>query len=139
MKSCEVTRVIAASAERVWGPLTNVEVLASPVFGIVKIEGQIAAGERIKLWSEVSPGRAFPLTVAVLERPNRMEWHGGMPFGLFRGVRRFTLSEQGGDTTFHMRETFTGPLSGLLTRSMPDLGPSFEKFGDALKQQAEDN
>jgi hypothetical protein len=56
---------------------------------------------------------------------------------LFRGVRTYALSPEGGGTAFHMREEYTGPLLGLIWRSMPDLGPSFEKFAQGLKQRVE--
>jgi hypothetical protein len=61
-----------------------------------------------------------------------------MPMGLFRGVRTFTLSpDPDGVTRFRMREEYTGPLLGLIWRSMPDLGPSFEQFALGLKAEAE--
>jgi hypothetical protein len=72
-------------------------------------------------------------------RPGRrMVWSGGMPLGLFRGVRTFTLAPQdGGATRFTVREEYTGPLLPLVWRSIPDLGPSFEQFATGLKQRAE--
>ena len=89
------------------------------------------------MFSKISPGRAFPVKVA-LEPPTRMTWVGGMPFGLFKGVRTFTLTPEGDRTTrFHMREEFTGPLLSMIWRSMPDLTPSFEQFADGLKAAAE--
>jgi hypothetical protein len=67
-----------------------------------------------------------------------MVWKGGMPLGLFKGVRTFTLSPQpDGMTRFTMREEFTGPLLPLIWRSMPDLGPSFAQFAAGLKARAE--
>jgi hypothetical protein len=67
-----------------------------------------------------------------------MVWSGGMPLGLFKGVRTFTLSPQANNATkFTMREEYTGPMLGLVWRSMPDLGPSFEKFATGLKAKAE--
>jgi hypothetical protein len=66
-----------------------------------------------------------------------MEWSGGMPLGLFKGVRTFTLSAEDGGTRFTMREEYTGPLLPLIWRSMPDLGPSFEQFARGLKAKAE--
>jgi hypothetical protein len=61
-----------------------------------------------------------------------------MPLGLFRGVRTFTVSPGAdGSTSFRMREEFTGPLLGLIWRSMPDLGPSFEQFAAGLKARVE--
>ena len=38
-----------------------------------------------------------------------MTWSGGMPLGLFKGVRTFTLEPaDGGATRFSMREEYTG-------------------------------
>lgn len=137
MRFYEVNRKIRASPAQVWAVLSNPEVLSEGGFGIVRIEGSIAAGGRIKLWSEVDPKRAFALTVAVFEAPHRMEWHGGMPFGLFKGVRTFTITPVSGGCDFRMREEFSGLMSGIITRSMPDLQPGFDRFGDALKRHAE--
>jgi hypothetical protein len=87
---------------------------------------------------EVNPGRKFPVKVTELSAPERMTWTGGMPLGLFKGVRRFTLAPDGpGATRFEMREQYTGPLLPLIWRPMPDLGPSFEQFARGLKQRAE--
>ena len=62
----------------------------------------------------------------------------GQPLGLFKGVRTFTLTPQGGrETRFNMREEYTGPLVGMMWKSMPDLGPSFQQFASGLKRQAE--
>jgi hypothetical protein len=68
----------------------------------------------------------------------RMTWTGGMPLGLFRGVRTFTVTGDGDHaSTFRMREVFSGPLLGMVSRRMPDLAPSFEKFADGLKSRCE--
>jgi len=67
-----------------------------------------------------------------------MTFAGGMPLGLFRGVRRYTLKAvSGGGTEFTMREEYTGPLLPLIWRSMPDLQPSFDKFARGLKARVE--
>lgn len=36
-----------------------------------------------------------------------------------------------------MEERFSGPLLPLIGRTLPDFGPSFEKFAKGLKRQAE--
>jgi hypothetical protein len=36
-----------------------------------------------------------------------------------------------------MEEVYTGPLASMITRSIPDLAPSFEEFGACLKASAE--
>jgi len=60
-----------------------------------------------------------------------------MPLGLFTGERAYTLEDQGPATRFTMREQYTGPLAGLIFKSIPDLGPSFQQFADGLKHQTE--
>ncbi|MEO0912938.1 MAG: SRPBCC domain-containing protein [Pseudomonadota bacterium] len=137
MKSVEIERWIGAGPEAVWRLLTDAEVLARSDLGILRIEGAIVPGGRLKLWSEVSPERAFSLKVMAFEPPSRMVWRGGMPFGLFTGERVFTLAPGEGGTRLHVREAFTGPLSGPICRTMPDLRPSFAKFGDGIKRLAE--
>jgi hypothetical protein len=42
-----------------------------------------------------------------------------------------------GGTAFHVREEYSGPLLGLIWRSMPDLGPSFDRFAQGLKRRVE--
>ena len=70
----------------------------------------------------VSPERTFPVTVAEFEPQRRMVWQGGLPLGLFRGVRTFTLTESApGTTTFTMREVFSGPLLGQLSDAARDV------------------
>jgi len=104
---------------------------------VLELEGQIAVGEKIEVLSTADPKRAYPVQVAELESPRRMVWRGGLPLGLFRGVRTFELTPEGEGTRFRMREEFTGPMLPLLWRSMPDLQPSFDQFAAGLKQQAE--
>jgi hypothetical protein len=73
--------------------------------------------------AEANPGRAFPVKVTEFRPGQRMTWSGGMPLGLFKGVRTFTLAPgTDGSTRFTMREEYTGPLLPLIWRSMPDLG-----------------
>jgi hypothetical protein len=75
--------------------------------------------------------------VAELSVPSRMVFKGGMPLGVFTGVRTYTLAPDGAGVRFTMREQYTGPLAGMVFKSIPDLGPSFKQFADGLKQQAE--
>lgn len=133
----EVSRDIAAPAEVVWSVLCDPAKLVAGGLGILRIEGEIAPGGSIRLWSEASPKRAFRLRVSAFEPARLMVWEGGMPFGLFRGVRTFTLKPSSGGTHFTMWEEFGGRLLPLIARSMPDLNPSFRKFGDGLKILAE--
>jgi hypothetical protein len=61
-----------------------------------------------------------------------------MPLGLFRGVRTYEVSgDADGQVAFRMHEEYSGPLLSLIWRSMPDLGPSFQRFATGLKQRVE--
>jgi hypothetical protein len=62
---------------------------------------------------------------------------GGMPLGLFRGVRMYTLTPWPGGTRLDIREEYTGPLLPLMWRSMPYLEPSFDQLVRGLKPRAE--
>ncbi len=136
MTTVSVTRHISAQPAQIWSVLTNIDVLASGGFGITKLEGSLRNGGRIRLWSDVAPNRAFYLRVALQENSD-MTWIGGMPFGLFKGVRRFHLKPSSTGTQFSMTETFSGLFAGRITKAMPDLQPSFDQFADALAKHAE--
>jgi len=138
VKSYDASSTIEASPDAVWSILTDAPGYPAWDSGIRRVEGRIAPGERIKVISEVNPGRAFPVKVTEFTPGHKMTWTGGMPLGLFRGVRTFTLSPQGdGATRFTMREEYSGPLLPLIGRSIPDLGPSFQQFATGLKRRAE--
>ena len=138
MRYYEATSVIAADAEAVWAVLIDGPGWATWDSGVDGVEGRIVLGGTVKVRSQAAPGRAFPVKVTAVEPFVRLRFSGGMPLGLFRGVRTYELSPtEGGDTTFHMREEYTGPLVGLIWRSMPDLGPSFQRFATGLKQRVE--
>jgi hypothetical protein len=137
MKSFQASVTIAADPADIWTVLTDAPGYAQWNSGVRSVEGQIARGQRIKVVSEANPGRTFPVTVTELEPGRRMTWTGGMPLGLFKGVRTFTLTREGERTAFTVREEYTGPLLPLIWRSMPDLGPSFRQFAEGLKQKVE--
>lgn len=137
MRHYEATAEIAAAPDQVWAVLTDGARWSAWDSGVTAVEGRIAPGERITIRSAAAPGRAFPVTVTAFEAPHRLEFTGGMPLGLFRGVRSYTLTPSGGGTTFRVREEYTGPLLGLVWRSMPDLQPSFDQFAAGLRGRVE--
>jgi hypothetical protein len=130
--------LIEADPDRIWDVLADASSYPDWDSGVEKVEGRVGLGETIKVYSEVNPGRAFPVKVVEFERARRMVWKGGMPLGLFTGLRTFGLTpEPDSATRFTMHERFSGPLLPLIGRSMPDLGPSFEQFARGLKDRAE--
>lgn len=138
MLQYSATLRIQASPEVLWQLLTDAAGYPQWDPWVERIEGQIAPGQRVKAYTKLQPGRAFPATVTEFVPGQKMVWTGGMPFGLFTGVRTFTLTPQGaGVTEFTLTETFTGLLLPLFARSIPDMNPVFRDFAEGLKAFAE--
>jgi hypothetical protein len=138
MQCYEASSMIASSPEAVWAVLSDGASWTAWDSGVDAVEGRIELGGSIKIRSQAAPGRTFPVKVTTFDPPTRLQFSGGMPLGLFRGVRTYNLSpDSDGTTTFLMREEYTGLLLPLIWRSMPDLSPSFERFAQGLKQHVE--
>jgi hypothetical protein len=138
MKSFQASARIAASPETIWKILTDAGAYSHWNPTVERVEGIISKDEKITVHAKISPGRAFPLKVSVFEPGVRMVWSGGMPLGLFVGERTFSLQPQpGGEVEFRMREEFRGLMAPLITKSIPDLQPSFDEFAAALRRRAE--
>ena len=136
--SYSASRTIEADPEKVFALLTDAKSYSSWNPAVLSLDGTIAPGEKIRLVSVVDPKRTFTLTVTEVESPRRMVWADGMPLGLFKGVRTYTLQPIGeGRTEFSMAEVFSGPLAPLITRAIPDMTESFELFAEGLKSAAE--
>lgn len=137
MKHYEASVVIAAPPEVVWEVLVDGAAYPTWDSGVTAVDGPIVDGGKITVHAEVSPDRAFPVTVS-LDKPRLMRWTGGMPLRLFRGDRRFTLVPTAdGGTRFTMREEYTGPLLRLIWPTIPDLASSFVQFTAGVKARAE--
>jgi hypothetical protein len=137
MRSYASFTTIDATPEAVWAVLVDGDRWTEWESGVVGLTGTIAPGERLSVVSSANPGRAFPVTVTEFEPERRMVWSGGMPLGLFRGVRTFTLSPEGLLTRLDVREEYSGPMLPLIWRSMPDLQPSFDQFTRGIKARLE--
>jgi len=137
MRSYEATTLIEATPEQVWPVLTDIAAWPGWDSGVTNVDGRLALGEKLSITVEANPGRAFPVKVVTLSEPDRLAFRGGMPLGLFTGERTYTLQREGTAARFTMREQYTGPLAGIIFKSIPDLGPSFQQFADGLKQRAE--
>jgi hypothetical protein len=138
VKTYDISKTINADANTIWAILTDGSKYHDWNESVEKVEGRIALGETIKVFAKISPNRAFPVKVQEFVPGKKMVWRGGMPFGLFRGIRTFTLAgKDKGPTEFRMREEFSGFMSPLIVRTMPDLTESFEQFATSLKTEAE--
>lgn len=138
MKAFQASSTIDAAPEAIWAVLVDGPRWTEWDSAVVQVDGTIALGQKVTVRPEVNPGRGFPVKVVEFEPGRRMVWRGGMPLGLFTGTRTYTLTRQAdGTVRFDMREEYTGPLAGLITRSIPDLSSSFTRFAAGLKQRAE--
>ena len=138
MKAFEASALINATPDGIWAILVDGTHYPDWDSGVLRVDGRIAPGETIKVVSGANPGRTFPVKVSEFSPGRSMTWSGGMPLGLFKGVRTFTLAPAAdGATRFNLREEYSGPLLSMMWRSMPDLGPSFAQFATGLKRRAE--
>ena len=138
MKSYEASAQISASPDKVWATLVDGGNWPNWDSGVEGLDGSIAPGNKITIKSSAAPGRAFPVTVSEFQPPRRLQFSGGAPLGMFKGVRTYTLAgSENGTTRFTMREEYTGILLGMIWRSMPDLQPSFDQFVRGIKQKVE--
>ena len=138
MRCYQASSMIEATPEAVWQILVDGGSYTDWDSGLLALEGDVALGKRLKVTSEAKPGRAFPVRVTEVEPERSMRWSGGLPLGLFRGSGRSRSGLAGTQrrSSCCARST-AGPMLGLIGRSMPDLGPSFEKFARGLKERAE--
>lgn len=131
------TIMISASPKLIWDILTESTQYPDWDPYCDKIEGTIALGNKIKAFSKLSPGRAFPVRVVEFKPHSKMVWRGGMPFGLFKGERTFVLKPVGDLIEFTVTESFSGLLLGLIGKTIPDMNQAFTEFAQGLKQRAE--
>jgi hypothetical protein len=140
MKAFVVKTSIHATPERIWALLTDAAGYTHWNNTVEKVDGRIASGERITVHPKINPSRTFSVKVVEFEPSQRMVWTGGMPLGLFKGQRTFTLKAGlNGDIEFSMREVYSGLMAPLISRSIPDLQPAFDEFASDLKRAAEAN
>lgn len=138
MKTYSATTTIKASPETIWRILTDAPNYPAWDPWADRIEGTIAPGAKITAYTKLSRDRAFPVKVTEFVPGRQMTWTGGLPLGLFKGARTFTLAPRGdGSIDFTVRETFSGPLLPLFARTLPDMTKPFEDFVAGLKARAE--
>ena len=98
---------INANVDRVWALMTNAEGFPRWNSTIKHIEGQIAAGQTIKLIATVAPSRVFNLNIIDFVPKSRMVWSDGN--AMFKGMRTYSVaSKPNGSTDFSMAEVYTG-------------------------------
>jgi len=127
---------ISAPPEQVWSILIDGPAYTRWNSTVVKLDGQIAPGQRLKLVTKDAPDRTFDLLVSEFLPSQRMVWEDGN--AMFLGVRTLTLTKNpDGTTHFGMSEVFSGGMLGMIEGSLPDFRKSFEAFAADLKRTVE--
>lgn len=135
--ACAIRTNIRASPDQIWMLLTDAARFPAWNSTVKHIEGEIAAGNTLKLTVPTAPGRVFKPKVTGFEPGRSMTWSDGMA-PMFRGVRTFRLTPNAdGSTEFSMEEAFSGIMLPFIKGSLPDFGPVFETYADDLKRAAE--
>lgn len=138
MKSFQATTTIQSTPETIWQILTDAGGYPNWDPNMVKLEGTIAPGQKLKAYTTLDPNRAFPAKVTTFEPGRKMVWSSGLPLGLFKGERTFTITpNDDGTVQFKSQEIFTGLLLPIFGRALPDLTPTFRDFVAGLKKEAE--
>ena len=133
---CRVELNIRASAERIWNILTSANEFPRWNSTVTCIEGEIRDGQTLRLRVPGS-NRTFTPKVSGFVPNRRMLWTGGLA-PVFKGVRTFELTPKGESLTdFMMEERFSGLLLPLVSGSLPDFGPIFERYAEDLRREAE--
>jgi hypothetical protein len=128
---------IKAQPSKVWSLLTNAKDFPRWNSTVKNIDGNIALGEKIQLRAAVAPERIFKLRVSNFVPDQKMVWRDGAA-PMFQGVRTYVLkAKKDGSTDFLMEEIFSGLMLPMIVKSLPDFGPTFEKYAADLKREAE--
>jgi uncharacterized protein YndB with AHSA1/START domain len=139
MKQYTTTADINAPPEMVWAILVDGAKYSGWNPEIVEVDGRMDRGESITARVRIGSGaiRRIRMVVTAFDAPRRMEWTGGMPFGLFIGKRTFTVVPSGAGTEFRLHLEMSGPLLPLILKSVGDRQPEVDSFSAALKSHAE--
>ncbi|MGH9884012.1 MAG: SRPBCC family protein [bacterium] len=139
MKEYVTSSTIAASPERVWAVLADAESYSQWNPEIIGITGHFARDARIGAKVRLGDGavRSVSQRVVEFDPPRRMTWVGGLPLGLFVGRRTFTVAAGPNGAEFQMHLHMSGPLSGMILKSVGDRQPEIDRFAAALKARAE--
>lgn len=136
MPTFQSTTTVATTPDVAWRTLLRTELWTQWDRSLERVDGHLAEGGRLEI-RVVGTSRPFKLRVSGWEPTRRIVLTGGMPLGLFTGTRTYDLESSGPGTCVTVRETYTGPLAGVIGRSIPDLQPAFDDFVAGLRTAAE--
>ncbi len=125
---------IDASPEAVWAVLADVGAYPEWDPDGERIEGRLAVGERVRVFSRPDPSRALAARITECVGTHKLAWKGRLPLGLFHRERTIVLTAKDSQTTkVSIREAVGGPLRGSAPRSAEPI----QRFLTALKKRSE--
>ena len=130
-RTTTINQNIQAEPATIWNLLTNAAGFSKWNSTVISIEGNIQAGEKIKLKSTLDPSRTFKLKVKDFMPNQQLSWGDAM------GTRKYLLESKGDSTHFTMTEKIGGPIFPLFASTIPSFDESFEQFTADLKKEAE--
>lgn len=141
MKTLQTEIIINATAEKVWGILTDFGKFPEWNPFIVKLEGKPEPGTRLRAELKNGVGvSVFKPKVLVAEKGKAFEWLGSLPVpGIFNGHHHFRIEAlSGGQVKFVHGEEFSGLLAGMIMNKIGEqTRAGFIAMNKALKERAE--
>ncbi len=133
----ETSTWIDAAPETVWSVLADPSGHADWNPSMRSIQGEFAAGERIRIEMPMGDGTmVFRPRVLTAEAGRELRWLGRLWVpGLFDGEHHFILTPENGGTRLTHGEGFSGVL--LWVMDVQQFIPAFEATNAALKARAE--
>ena len=141
MKLLETEIRIAASPERVWSILTDLEKYAEWNPFIKTAKGKIQVGEKLEVLISPPNGKAMmfkPIVKSVIEN-SEFIWLGRLLFpGIFDGEHIFNIHHDDRGSLLVQKEKFSGILIPMMWSSLDkNTRAGFELMNQALKERAE--
>lgn len=128
--------LINARASTVWDVITDSGNFTLWDSGITAIDGELRNGGTIRINTTDGGGRRLRLSVQQI--PGEvMTWTSGLPLGLLKRIRTFTLSPQAGLTHLAVKEEVSGPMTPLLGNTGPDAIRTLNDYVHAVTKRAE--
>lgn len=132
----ESEALINARASTVWEVITDAGNLTVWESGITAIDGELRNGGTIRIKTTDGGGRI--LRFRVEQMPGEvMIWTRGLPLGMLKRIRTFTLSPQAGLTHLTVKEEVSGPPATLLGNTRPGTAQTLNDYVSAVSKRAE--
>ena len=131
-RTTSVSTDINADQAIIWKLLTSSSDYPRWNSTVISIDGNIAAGQTIKLKATMAPKRTFTLKVKEFVPEKLLAWGDG------QGVRIYSITANGnGSANFSMKEKIGGMMFPMYAKYIPPFDQSFEQFAADLKKEAE--